>query len=238
MPRIARSLLVVPGAPHHLIVRGNNRRRLFSYSTCYARYLREMECAAELYAVAIHALVLMTNHAHLVATPPSCEALSAFMHRLGQQYAVFRNRRRRASGKLFEERFWSRAILDERYFARVVPYVELNPERAGLTRDLADHRWSTYWLHAGRPELSAVAPSLWTPSPWWTSLGTTVTERGRRHVELVNACRAAGGTWLEPGHAEDVATRERASTPYGRRLLRPDGSRVAEEAARFRRVFR
>jgi putative transposase len=238
MPRTPRSLVIVPGAPHHIIVRGNNRRRLFSYSTCYERFLRELESAAWQYAVAIHALVLMTNHAHLVATPRSCDELSACMHRLGQQYAVFRNRRRRASGKLFEERFWARPIVDALYFARVVPYVELNPERAGLVRDLSEHRWSTYWLHAGRPERSVVPPTLWTPSPWWTSLGVSAAERGERHRDLVATCRRAGPTWLEADHASEIERHEAASAPYGRRLLRPDGSGAAEETVRFRRTFR
>ncbi|MDQ3032455.1 MAG: transposase [Myxococcota bacterium] len=235
MSRPPRALTVVPGVPHHLIWRGNNRRRLFSYWTCYARFLRELERAAHQYELAIHALVLMTNHVHLVATPLSVEMLSACMHRVGQQYAVFRNQRRGASGKLFQERYRCKPVLDETYLARLVPYVELNPERAGMVDDLAHYRWSTFALHTGRAEQSIVPPSLWTPSPWWMSLGANASERAERHLELIAACRRGGAAALDAADVQEIAEHELASAPYARRLLRPDGSRAAEETARFLR---
>lgn len=237
MPRIARALTVVPGAPHHIICRGNNRRRLFSYWTCYARFLRELERAARQYDLAIHALTLMTNHVHLVATPLSCESLSRCMHRVGQQYAVFRNRRRGASGKLFQERFRCKPVLSEAYLARLIPYVELNPERAGMVQSLAAYPWSTHALHTGRADESIVPASLWTPSPWWMSLGASTRERAERHRELIAACRLAGASGLDAEDAIDIAQHELASEPYGRRLLRPDGSGVAEETSPFLRRF-
>lgn len=238
MARITRAQHVLPGALHHVFFRGNNRRRLFSYEGCYLKYLRELERAARKYACAIHWLSLMANHGHLGVTPPSVEALSKMMARVGQQFAVFRNESRAGTGKVFEERFRSKPVLDERYAARLGPYVELNPERAGIVGDLSAYRWSTYWLHVGRPELCRVPVSLWTPSSWWLSLGTDTESRAIRYRELVDACRASGRAWTQDDeYRASVDEVESASRPHTRRLERPDGSRAAETLGGYARQF-
>lgn len=235
MARTKREQQVVPGAVHHVYFRGNNRRRLFSYDGCFLRYLRELERAAEKFECALHGLSLMSNHGHLEVTPPSRTALSGMMARVGQQFAVFRNRSREGSGKLFEERFHCKAIVDELHLARLTPYIELNPERAGIVGDLSQYRWSTYWLHVGRPELCRVPASLWTPSPWWLSLGATDSERAAHYRQLVDVCRARGQAWTEDDdHRRTVDHVESASSPYKRRLERPDGSRAAESQTGYR----
>lgn len=103
MPRKPRCRIVVPGRPHHVVIRGNNRRRLFSYSSCYRRFLRYLADALRHTGCRLHALALMTNHVHLVITPPDAAALSSCVKRLAQRYAVQRNARFAASGKGLEE---------------------------------------------------------------------------------------------------------------------------------------
>jgi putative transposase len=98
--------VVVPGAPHHVFNRGNNKRRLFSYPRDYRLILWIIERAFDKVSfVMVNALVLMANHFHLILVPSSKEALSSFMKSFAQRYATYRNRDRKASGKLFEERY-------------------------------------------------------------------------------------------------------------------------------------
>jgi hypothetical protein len=66
MPRKIRFNL--PGVPRHVIQRGNNREPCFFSGGDYRRYLDDLRKAAEKYACAIHAYVLMTNHVHLLVT--------------------------------------------------------------------------------------------------------------------------------------------------------------------------
>jgi REP-associated tyrosine transposase len=168
---MSKERLIVPGMPHHLWIRGNNRRKLFSYEWEYLEFAWLVTRAADAFACVVHALVLMTNHFHLLVTPPARELLSKFVQSFAQRYAQRRNARRDASGKLFEHPFDSSPVLDERYLANVTAYIELNPVRDGLCAHPGDWKWSTYNFHAGRPDRSKLPQRLWTPSDWYLSLG-------------------------------------------------------------------
>jgi putative transposase len=43
------------------------------------------------YNIAVHAFVLMTNHIHLLATPPKAKNVSLFMQFIGRQYVPYVN---------------------------------------------------------------------------------------------------------------------------------------------------
>ena len=60
MARLAR--LVIPGYPHHIIKRGNNRQAIFASVANYQKLLQLIDENAKKFAVDIHAYVLMTNH--------------------------------------------------------------------------------------------------------------------------------------------------------------------------------
>src|SRR5688572_2568212 len=208
MPRTAR--IVGPGLPHHVILRGNNRRRLFSYPLECRRLLALIAVAARQFGCAVHAYCVMTNHLHLVLTPHSAEALAKFVQRFAQRYAQMRNRARGGSGKLFEQRFSSKPIKSDGQLAANIVYVELNPVKAGMVRAPAEYRWSSYRAHAGLPD-PYTPRDLLTPSTWYLSLGSDAATRQRTYAELV----AAIVRDIEPA-AEP--------TKKQRRLLRPDGS--------------
>lgn len=170
----------------------------------------------------------MTNHVHLVVTPPSVVALSKFVQSFSQRYAQRRNRLRDGSGRLFDERFYSEPVLDDAHMAALVPYVELNPERAGIVDHLAEHPWSTYALHAGDEDRSPVPRQLWTPSEWYLGLASTDDARRATYREWLASRR---GRPLQ--NEAQIAELERASEPYTRRLRRPDGTRASEEVMRY-----
>ena len=67
MARLPR--LTVPGYPHHVIQRGNNRQAIFAANADYEALLAMLEEYARKAGIAIHAYVLMSNHFHLLATP-------------------------------------------------------------------------------------------------------------------------------------------------------------------------
>jgi putative transposase len=81
MPRHPRRLL--PGIPVHLIQRGNNRKVCFFTNRDYIIYLDKLRERSEICGVAIHSYVLMTNHVHLLCTPPRSESISMVMQGLG-----------------------------------------------------------------------------------------------------------------------------------------------------------
>jgi putative transposase len=89
MARLPR--LTVPGYPHHLIQRGNNRQAIVAATGDYEMLLSLLADNAAKFGVALHAYVVMSNHFHLLATPESAEAIPAMMQAVGRRYVRYFN---------------------------------------------------------------------------------------------------------------------------------------------------
>lgn len=215
MPRKPRRDVVLDGCPHHVIVRGNNRRTLFSYPSCYRLFLRLVARASSKVGVQVHAIMLMRNHVHIVVTPHDAEQLARWVKLFAQSYASRRNRARASSGKLFEQRYVAIPIRSEAQLAATIAYVELNPVRARLVDAPEQWQWSTYSLHAGGSSAPEVS-ELWIPHPWWTALGRDTSSRHRVYRELAQTRDAA------------ARVRDEAPVPYARAPERPDRSSAAD----------
>jgi putative transposase len=70
--------------------------------------------------------------------------LSEFMKSLLERFTKWFNRKHKRSGTLWEDRFKS-VIVESGTAARTMAaYIDLNPVRAGMAKDPADYRWSSY----------------------------------------------------------------------------------------------
>ncbi|RDE22355.1 transposase [Motiliproteus coralliicola] len=142
MARLKR--LVLPGQPHHVIVRGNNRQAVFVTDEDYRFYLEKLVELCERYRCAIHAYVLMTNHVHLLVTPDTKDGLGRLMQGMGRYYVRYFNHCYRRTGALWEGRFKSAPVDSERYLLTCYRYIELNPVRAAMVEHPAQYPWSSY----------------------------------------------------------------------------------------------
>ena len=79
MARLART--VIPGVPHHITQRGNNRQDVFFVDGDRRVYLSYLKESAARYGVVVSAYCLMTNHVHLVVTPETETCLSITLGR-------------------------------------------------------------------------------------------------------------------------------------------------------------
>jgi REP element-mobilizing transposase RayT len=71
-------------------------------------------------------------------------SLSEFMKTLLQRFTRWFNRTHERSGTLWEQRYKS-VIVESGIAARTMAaYIDLNPVRAGMVKDPADYRWSSY----------------------------------------------------------------------------------------------
>ena len=165
MPRRAR--FCPAGLPVHLIQRGNNRQAIFTCDDDLAAYAHWLAEGAERFGVWVHGWVFMTNHVHLLATPCHDESLSRLMQFLGRLYVRHFNYTYSRSGTLFEGRFKTCIVQDDRYLLACLRYIELNPVRAGMVRDPGDYRWSSFRAHA-----FGVRASLWSPHALYLHLGS------------------------------------------------------------------
>ncbi|MGZ9044530.1 MAG: transposase [Telluria sp.] len=177
MPRRAR--LVIPGVPMHIIQRGNNRHACFVAHADYLVYLRMLKASAVLTNSAIHAYVLMTNHVHLLLSPPDADSAGRFMKALGQRYASYVNRHYRRTGSLWEGRYRSCIVEDERYLLICHRYIELNPVRAAMVTHPARYDWSSYCANAEGEDNDLI-----TPHEVYMRLGLTPAERRIAYRDL------------------------------------------------------
>ncbi len=180
MARLPR--LTLPGYPHHVIQRGNNRQAIFAKPADYQRLLDLLDDNARQFEVAIHAYVLMSNHFHLLVTPQSSDGLPQMMQAVGRRYVRYFNDSQQRSGTLWEGRYRSTLIQTDRYLLACMAYIDLNPVRAGLVAQAADYPWTSHGHYIGRN-----LDKLVTPHPLVWELGNTPFAREAAYAELVQA---------------------------------------------------
>lgn len=180
MARLPR--LTVPGYPHHIIQRGNNRQAIFASAADRQFLLDVLDENARRFGVAIHAYVLMDNHFHLLATPETQDALPKMMQAVGRRYVRYFNDTQGRSGTLWEGRYKSTLIQAERHLLACMAYIDLNPVRAGMVAHAKDYPWSSHahyiGLHVDR---------LLTPHALYWALGNTPFAREAAYAALVQA---------------------------------------------------
>jgi len=208
--------------PNHIVCRGNNRRRLFSFPRDYLSYLRLLSAALERHECLLHGLCLMTNHVHLLLTPPTIEATSKAMQQVNQRYAQLHNHKRKGSGKLFEQSFESDPVESERHLAFCVLYIDANPHSAAM-RNRNRYPWSTHAMHLGRPGAARIPPSMIVHDAWYHGLGSCPTERAEAYERCFQEYRASGGDPEFRARAERMEPPETGES----RLERPDRSSAA-----------
>ena len=70
--------------------------------------------------------------------------LGEFMKGLLQRYTQWHNRAHSRTGRLWENRFKSVIVEDGTAAKTIAAYIDLNPVRAGIVKDPAEYRWSSY----------------------------------------------------------------------------------------------
>ena len=180
MARLPR--LTVPGYPHHVIQRGNNRQPIFVDGDDRERFLQLLRDYARQFQVAVHAYVLMDNHVHLLLTPQTAQGVPALMQALGRHYVRVFNQRHGRTGTLWEGRYRSFLIQADRYLLACMVYMDLNPVRAGMVAQAVDFPWSSYTHYVGRR-----TDPLITPHALFWQLGNTPFAREAAYADLVQA---------------------------------------------------
>ena len=214
MARLPR--LTVPGYPHHVMQRGNNRQDIFLSVADYQYLLGLIGGNAQKFEVDIHSYVLMTNHFYLLATPQTEAGLPQMMQAVGRSYVRYFNDMYGRSGTLWEGRYRSTLLQTDRYLLACMAYIDLNPVRAGLVSDVRDYPWSSHAFYVGMRN-----DKLITPHSLFWELANTPFSREAAYCELVRAgvssqqqetlTRSVLDGWAlgEPDFIEDLQKRTR-----------------------------
>lgn len=153
---MARPLrLEFPGAVYHITARGNERRNIFVDDEDRRCFLDRLGREIEQQGWLCHAYCLMSNHYHLLLETPQPN-LARGMRRLNGSYTQAFNRRHKRVGHLFQGRYKGILVDRDSYLLELSRYIVLNPVRARMVADPAQHEWSSYRATAG----------MHPPPPW------------------------------------------------------------------------
>lgn len=149
MPRKAR--IDAPGALHHIIIRGIERRAIFKDSRDYQGFIERLGNVLTDSSTPCYAWALLINHVHLLLRTGRMP-LATVMRRLLTGYAQQFNRRHRRHGHLFQNRYKSFLCEEDPYLLELARYIHLNPIRAGVVKDvkaLNSYPWSGHSVLMG-----------------------------------------------------------------------------------------
>lgn len=103
--------------------------------------LNEVDCK-------VYAYCVMDNHLHLLLNS-SIENLSLFMKKINISYAMYYNSKNDRIGPVFQDRFKSETILNDRYFYGVIRYIHNNPVKANIVAKPEKYNWSSMSEYIG-----------------------------------------------------------------------------------------
>lgn len=176
MPRLPR--FVLPGHPHHVTQRGNNRQQVFFDEQDYEAYRRSLFAEAAAHEVKILAYCLMPNHIHAICVPAEKQGLTRLFRKLQGAFSRYTNLRRERCGHLWQERFYS-CVMDSGHNFQAMAYIEQNPVRAGLVAQPSEWAWSSARIHlnaagSGHGLDLEFWSRFYTPVQWNLALSTSV----------------------------------------------------------------
>jgi putative transposase len=132
MPR--KSRIDAPGALHHIIVRGIERRKVFADDMDRNNFVDRLSAIVTDTNTACYAWALIPNHFHLFLRTGQVP-VATVMRRLLTGHAGYFNKRHRRSGHLFQNRYKSILCQEDTYLLKLVRYIHLNPLRAKIIQD-------------------------------------------------------------------------------------------------------
>lgn len=142
MPRVKRQKSHT--GLYHVFVRGINKEKIFNQVREKQYFKRTIKKYLNKYDVEIHAYCIMSNHAHLIIKVDENQKLSYFMSNVLAEYAQYYNYKHSRNGHVFQNRFGSECIENEKYYWNCIKYIHMNPVKAMLVFAAADYKYSSF----------------------------------------------------------------------------------------------
>jgi len=127
---------------YHVMIRGINKEKIFINKLYKIKLLDIIKEIKKEIDFSIIAYCIMDNHLHLLMKDNN-DSLAIIMKKLNVKYAMFYNRLQNRYGYVFQNRFRSEAIENERYLLGALRYIHNNPVKANITKNLLEYEWSS-----------------------------------------------------------------------------------------------
>lgn len=128
---------------YHIMLRGNERKNIFKSDEDKLRFMETIREKKDKDRFCLHAFCLMDNHVHLMLSEGT-EDISTVIKRITVSYVYYFNKKYKRVGHLFQDRFKSEAVENDRYILALARYIHQNPVKAGLVEKVSDYKWSSY----------------------------------------------------------------------------------------------
>lgn len=177
---MAKKRIWVPNQHYHVINRGIRKDTLFHDQKDYEFFLQLIERIYVKYTFQITSFCLMKNHYHLEICSNETP-LSTIMHDINCLYARYYNCRFNFRGPVFENRFYSKHVKDNRGLLHLTRYIHFNPLEAKVVKSPEQYRWSSmqYYL----PNYQSPLPSYMNLSPILDQFSGTEIQKKTHFIE-------------------------------------------------------
>ncbi len=142
MPRIAR--ITLDNTCYHIITRGNQKQPVFLETKDFRRFIFLLNRCKRRFKFKLYSFCLMPNHVHLMLEVEKSATLQRIMRSLNLSYTLYFNFKYNKVGHLWQDRYKSRIIEKDKYFFKCIEYIESNPQRACLAKDITAYPWNSY----------------------------------------------------------------------------------------------
>lgn len=129
---------------YHIMLRGINQQLIFEDEEDSIKFLDTLKTYKAVSEFKIYAYCLMGNHIHLLLKTEK-EDLEQIFKRIGGSYVYWYNWKYYRRGHLFQDRYKSEPVEDDKYFLTVLRYIHQNPVRAVLCKKASDYKFSSYF---------------------------------------------------------------------------------------------
>ncbi|KAI3349217.1 transposase [Clostridium botulinum] len=150
------------GAIYHITTRGNRKSKIFLDEQDFRVYLNKLEDSLNYYDYLKYELIsycLMSNHVHLMIKTGK-EPLTRIMGRLNSTYTKYFNKKYKYVGHLFQSRYFSELIKDDKQILEASRYIHLNPVRAKIVKKPEYYKWSSYSMFIGKTSKKIINPEV------------------------------------------------------------------------------
>ena len=146
MPRQARKQST--SGIYHIMLRGINQQTIFENEEDKEKLLQTLNHYKAISGYKVFAYCLMSNHIHLLLKVEK-EDLDLILKRIAGSYVYWYNWKYKRRGHLFQDRFKSEPVEDDSYFLTVLRYIHQNPVKAGLCKNIAEYKYSSFGEYLG-----------------------------------------------------------------------------------------
>ncbi len=185
--------ILVDDGIYHIICRGHNRYRIFNLFKDYHTYKNILLNYKKRFSYDLFHYCLMPNHIHLLLKISKGGDLPHLMQCVTQSYAKHYKRSYRHIGNLFQGRYKSLYIDKDGYLLECARYIERNPQRAKIVKDLSEYRFSSFNFY-----VKGKKDNIITANPLYMELSSDKQERMKLYNEYL----------LEPRPYEEIVDRE------------------------------